>query len=131
MSKVKIKITDDNTAEVIAAMKEQAELALQAIGAEAEGYAQEECPVDTSRLKNSLTWATHESDSSGGKGPDGATQGTPDELTVCVGTNVEYAEYVELKDAKHKVGKAHFIRDSLANHGNRYKEILKAALQSG
>lgn len=126
-----IEIRNDNTEAVLKEMREQVEKALKAIGAEAEGYAQEECPVDTSRLKNSLTWATTSANSAGGKIPqDSAPHGTPKENTVYIGTNVEYAPYVELGDASHVVGKAHFLRDSIANHGDRFKAILEAALKS-
>lgn len=106
-----IKIENDHSAEVIAAMKDQVKLAMDAIGIEAEGYAKDECPVDTGRLRNSIS---HKVD-----GTD-----------VYIGTNVEYAVYVEMRDkAQHNVGKAHFLRDAAAGHGDRYSAILEAALK--
>lgn len=45
----------DNSAEVLAAMKKQVLLGLESIGQEAEGYAKDEAPVDTGRLRNSIS----------------------------------------------------------------------------
>lgn len=45
----------DNSAEVLAAMKKQVLLGLESIGQEAEGYAKDEVPVDTGRLRNSIS----------------------------------------------------------------------------
>lgn len=109
---VSVKIENDKTKEVIAAMKEQVALALEAIGQEAEGYAKDECPVDTGRLRNSI-----------------AHKVVPEENAVYIGTNVEYGVYVEYRDATHKTGKAHFLRDAAVNHGDHYSALLQAALQ--
>ena len=49
---------------------------LEICGGKAETYAKSECPVDTGRLRNSITHRTQET-------------------TELVGTNVEYAPYVE------------------------------------
>lgn len=56
------------------ATNEQIERALEAIGMQAEGYAKMLCPVDTGRLRNSIT---HSVEADGGK--------------VYIGTNIEYA----------------------------------------
>jgi phage gpG-like protein len=111
MSKIEIKMTD-HAPEVLAAMKKQLAIGLEAIGQEAEGYAKDECPVDTGRLRNSIAHSVQ---------ADG----------VYIGTNVEYAPYVEYRDANHQTGKAHFLRDAAANHGDDYKAILTAALKGG
>jgi phage gpG-like protein len=104
---------DDHTAEVLAALKEKMPLALAAIGQEAEGYAKDECPVDTGRLRNSI-----------------ANKVVKDENAVYIGTNVEYGVYVEYGDASHRTGKKHFLRDAAANHGDHYREIAEAVLKS-
>lgn len=109
---VDVKI-DDHSAEVLAAMKSQVLLGLEAIGQEAEGYAKEDCPVDTGRLRNSIAHAVVDS-----------------EKAVYIGTNVEYAPYVEYRDARHTTGKAHFLRDAAADHGDHYKAIMEAALDT-
>lgn len=73
----------------------------------AERYAKQECPVDTGNLRNSIS---HKQDFG--------------EKFAIVGTNVEYAPYVEFDDSKkHPTGKAHFLRDSIVTHGDEYKEI--------
>ena len=97
--------------EVLAAMREQVSLGLEAIGQEAEGYAKDDCPVDTGRLRNSISHEVVEQD-------------------VYIGTNVAYAPYVEYGEYKHTTGKNHFLRDAATNHGDHYKAIMEAALKS-
>ena len=88
---------------------------LEKIGLEAEGDAKELCPVDTGRLRNSITHKVDKSDHS-----------------VYIGTNVEYAVYVELDDSKHhKVGQAHFLRDAARNHSDNYRLLIKGELEKG
>lgn len=143
---ISVEVRNDNTQEVIQAMKKQVMDALLAIGSTAEGYAKDDCPVGTpestgkagyigGRLRNSITYATKEYHSKGNDRGGASTQtgdtklgGTPEDQTVYLGTNVEYAPYVELGSQKHLTGKNHFIRDALAKHGNEYKEILRASL---
>ena len=63
--------------EFLDALPEQIEQALIAIGMTAETHAKEECPVDTGRLRNSIT---HEVDMS--------------DQAAIIGSNVEYAAFV-------------------------------------
>lgn len=103
----------------------------------AQGYATETVPVDTSRLKNSIDFKTDEAEGS-----------------MIVGTNVEYAPYVEFgtglytenSQAKKipwsyqdEEGKWHttkgmqphpYLRPSLENHIDEYENILKDNLIS-
>lgn len=136
-----IKVKVDNSAMIIALMHKKVELGLEAIGAEAEGYAKKNCPVDTGRLRNSITWATSESQGEANtnkhpKGPvdaepaDYKMLGKPGGKYVYIGTNVKYAPYVEYGDKTHKTGQAHFLRDAAVNHGDHYESIMKAALDS-
>lgn len=111
MSGITIELKNNHTREFLEAMRSQAILGLEAIGEAAEGYAKDDCPVDTGRLRNSIAHAA-------------------DENEVVVGTNVEYAEFVEFRDVEHRTGKAHFLRDSVANHQEEYKAILEAALKA-
>lgn len=102
--------------EVLAALRQQVALGLESIGQEAEGYAKDECPVDTGRLRNSISHEVQEDD-------------------VYIGTNVEYAPYVEYRDkardkARHTTGKAHFLRDAATTHTDHYKAIMEAALKA-
>jgi len=132
----------DYSAEVLAALQDQVQKGLKAIGEEAEGYAKEDCPVDTGRLRNSITFAItdYQSEANTNKHHDGTqdadvkeykTKANPEANTLYVGTNVSYAAPVEYRDlVAHKVGKAHFMKNSIANHGEHYKEIMKAALNT-
>lgn len=67
-------VIKDNSDEFLKALPEQIEQALTAIGLTAESYAKQECPVDTGRLRNSITNAVR-----------------ADEKAVYIGSNVEYA----------------------------------------
>lgn len=118
--------------EVIQAKDEAVEKALNVIGLVAERYAKELCPVDTSRLKNSIS---HE----------------VDENTVYVGTNVEYAPYVEFGTGKFAEGgrptpwsyqddkgnwhttngmkPQPYLKPAIENHLDEYKQYLKDELQ--
>lgn len=117
-----------NKDEVIKAAEEQILLGLSLIGEAAEGYAKDDCPVDTGRLRGSITYATSNSTGSG----DSKPLATPEANACYIGTNVEYAEFVEFRDSiKHTTGKAHFLRDAAANHSEEYKKIMLAALKAG
>ena len=68
-----------------------------ACGKIAEGETKKLCPVDTGRLRNSITYDVAE-----------------DGKSVRIGTNVEYAKDVEFDDRKkHVVGQSHFLRDGI------------------
>lgn len=101
----------DNSKEVQSAFKKQIANALEAIGITAERYAKQDCPVDTGRLRNSIA---HDHD----------------QKSAVIGSNVSYAPAVELLNRPHKVGKAHFLRDAAAQHGNEYKKIVEISLKS-
>lgn len=128
MAKVNATITKvkDHSPEVLKLIDEKLNVAFQSIGAEAVTYAIGDVPVDTSRLKNSLTWATAKQTGGGNDKP----MATPEDKSVYIGTNVEYAVYQEYGDYNHTVGKKHFLRDAAANHVDHYKAILEAALKS-
>lgn len=70
---IDVKITD-NSNKFLDALPEQIEQALTAIGLTAESYAKADCPVDTGRLRNSITHAVEAG-----------------EQAVYIGSNVEYA----------------------------------------
>ncbi len=97
--------------EVLNELQNKIRLALESVGETAEDYAADDCPVDTGRLKNSISHKV--------KGN-----------AVYIGTNVVYAKQVEYNDrAKHTNGKAHFLRDAVTTHGDEYKAIVEAALK--
>lgn len=118
-----VKLTD-NSQEVLNAAHQQIMLALEAIGQEAEGYAKENCPVGSpestgipgyvgGRLRNSIAHAVNEN-----------------EQAAYIGTNVEYAIYVEYGNYKHLVGRNHFLRDAASEHGEHYRSIMEASLKA-
>ena len=115
MANAEVHIEEDNTEKVLQAMEKAIAKALEEIGLSAEGDAKDLCPVDTGRLRNSITHIVNKN-----------------EKAVYIGTNVEYAVYVELNDeAKHEVGQAHFLRDAARNNGDNYVLIIKGELQNG
>ena len=123
----------DNSQEILNAKEMAIEKALEMIGIKAESFAKKDCPVDTGRLRNSITYATEKSQGKGkspAKPEDYEKLATPEETAVYIGTNVEYAESVEYGDnIKHTTGKAHFLRDAVTNHSDLYKQIAEKALK--
>ena len=122
----------DYSSEVLAAVNAHAQLGLNAVGEKMELHAKERTPVDTGRLRDSITYATRTKHSSPGaeaKVGDATPRGSVPDMEVQLGTNVEYAETQEYGDSiKHRVGAAHFLRDAAANHNSEYEAILEAAL---
>lgn len=110
MANVDVSMTD-NSKEVLDEMAVKIAAALEAIGGQAEMYAKTDCPVDTGRLRSSISHAT-------------------DDKTAYIGTNVEYAPEIEYRDTAHKTGKAHFLRDAASTHGAEYKQITQDILQA-
>lgn len=109
---MKVEVTD-NSRIFVQAKNAAIAAALEAIGLTAERHAKADCPVDTGRLRNSITHMVDEG-----------------EQSVYIGTNVEYGKYVELRDSTHHIsGKAHFLRDAAANHGSEYRRIAEAQLK--
>lgn len=123
MAKVQIKITD-HTGNVKKTLNSRLATAFEAIGAQAMTNAIKLVPVDTGRLKNSLAWATHENNG-GGSDP----LATPEEHSVYIGTNVEYAAVQEYGDFNHTVGQKHYLRDAAANHVDDYIDIISMILK--
>lgn len=108
MAKIDVKITDHKQ-EVLEAMHEQVQAALEAIGMDAASTAADKAPVDTGTLKNSISHAV-------------------DGNTVYIGTNVEYAPYQELGTSRGIVGK-HFLQFGVSAHSAEYANIIKEHLQ--
>jgi len=103
-------IFKDYSDQILKATKEQVKATLEAWGMLGESFAKQETPVDTGRLRNSIT---HE------------TQGD----FAVIGTNVEYAEPVEYNEkAKHTVGNAHFMRNAVTQHNDEYKQKAEMIL---
>lgn len=105
---MEVKFTD-NSEKVMNALKQAKSNALEAIGITAEKYAKEKTPVDTGRLRNSISHAK-------------------DDDSAYVGSNVEYAPYVELGTAKQKAN--HMLQQAAQNHTSEYKKLAQDALKS-
>lgn len=97
-----------NLKDVISELETKAARALEAVGMQGENYAKRLCPVDTGNLRNSITHTT-------------------DEDTAYIGTNVEYAAYVELGTLKTKAQP--YLRPAAENHTAEYKEIIEKYLK--
>jgi len=105
----------DNTAKAFEAIERAKKAALKAIGAVAVNYAKRDCPVKTGRLKGSIGYEVAEN-----------------EDAVYIGTDVEYAEYVEFDDNKKhpRGGKAHFLRDAATLHDDEYKKLTRDIMKN-
>ena len=101
--------------------------ALEKCGLLAESYAKKLCPTKTGRLKNSIT---HEQQ---------------DEKTMVIGTDVEYAPFVELGHRQEPgryvpaIGKRlkrawvppkAFLRPAAENHANEFRSIIENEFKS-
>lgn len=126
----------DNSALVQEAFHTACLRALERCGMEAEGYAKDLVPVDTGRLRNSIS---HKVD-------DG-------EAAVYIGTNVSYAPYVELATGiyaeggrptpwvyQDENGNWHwtrgnpaqpFLKPAVADHAQTYRNIIEDELKNG
>ena len=144
-----IEIKEDHSGEILNAMNISAFKIMTMIGIKAEKYAKAQCPVGTVKstgikgyrggtLRNSITFQVEK---------EGSTVG------VAIGTNVEYASFVELgtlggfeglppewesfeappsKGLKQGKGiKAkHFLRDAIQNHVPEYKALIESELKN-
>ena len=99
----------DNTDEVLAALENAKKRGLEAIGLTAEGHAKKETPVDTGRLRNSVSH-------------------TIDDEAAYIGTNVEYAPYVEL-GARGRQG-VHMLQRAAAEHADEYRRLMEDSMKN-
>ena len=127
---------NDYSDEVLEAFEEGCLRALERCGSQAEGYAKDLCPKRTGNLQNSIN---HTVD--------------PGEPAAYIGTNVEYASYVEFgtgsessigggtpkkhwvymgDDGKWHIGKPMepqpYLKPAVANHSETYRRIIKDEL---
>ena len=124
----------DNSDEILALLKAAAERALERCGLQGEGYAKDLCPVDTGDLRNSISHKTVENE-------------------AYIGTNKEYAAYVELGTGKYTAGgrptpwvyqdangnwhhtdgqrAQPYLKPAVANHKQTYINIIKDEMENG
>lgn len=101
--------------QVLSAEEKARGIALEIIGGKAEGYAKKLCPVDTGNLRNSIT---HQ---------------RMNENTEVIGTNVEYAPYVEL--GHHTTGGTFvagrpYLRPAAEGHSSEYRRIIEDCMRN-
>jgi HK97 gp10 family phage protein len=84
--------------------------ALTILGLVAERYASDICPKDTGRLQGSITHKPNLS-----------------EKAVYIGTNVEYAPYVELGTSRQTAQP--YLRPAATDHVDEYTDIVKRVLK--
>ena len=100
----------DNIDKVLSAMERAKKRGLEAIGLVAEGHAKKnETAIDTGRLRNSITHAIHDDAS-------------------YIGTNVEYAPYIEL-GAQGRKG-LHFLQRAATEHTDEYKRLIEDSMRN-
>lgn len=104
-----LQVIADNTERFQHEMGNAISRALEKIGLVAEGYAKRLCPVDTGRLRNSITH-------------------TMDEDSAYIGTNVEYAPYVELGTVRTRAQP--FLTPAAEDHMDTYRRILESEIGS-
>ena len=125
----------DNSKEFLRAFEKATSKALERCGMQAEGYAKDRVPVDTGNLRNSISHKVDEAQN-----------------VVYIGTNNEYAAYVELGTGKYYKGgrqdswvyqddkgrwhhtngqKAQpYLKSAVADHKQTYKNIIKDELEN-
>lgn len=127
--------------EAIDAKDEAVKRAMIQIGMAAETYAKALCPVGTPEstgikgyiggtLRGSITYATEEQHSTGqapAKGADYKMLATPEKERVYIGTNVEYAPYVEMGTVK--MEPKPYLKPAIANNAAEYQSILERELK--
>ena len=110
---MKIEVKNSHVGEVIDELRDRIPTILEAVGIEAEGNAVDEITtlgaVDTGRLRGSISHAV-------------------DGNTVYIGTNVEYAPYVELGTSR--MAPRPFLRNAIDNNMDDYQQIVEEGLKS-
>lgn len=102
----------DHSGEVIEELNNKVSIILEALGIEGEGNAVDEITtlgaVDTGRLRASISHAH-------------------DDEAAYIGTNVEYAPYVELGTSR--MASRPFLRNAVSKYADDYKRIIKDGLK--
>lgn len=109
---MRIILTENRAEELKAELSRAKKAALTAVGLQAGKNVRQITPVDTGRLRSSISHRL---------------QG---DSAVAIGTNVEYATYVEMGTSKMK--KPHpYLRPGIENNAEQYRDIIKQYLSGG
>lgn len=100
---------NDYSAKILDEMEDGVLRALERCGMQAEGYAKDLCPVDTGRLRNSITYQVDKK-----------------ERAVYTGSNVEYAAPVELGGARQRAQP--YLKPAITDHKQTYRNIINDEL---
>ena len=101
-------VTIDNSELILQSAYADIQKALKAVAVTAEKHAKQKCPVDTGRLRSSITNET-------------------DVNTAYIGTNVEYAPYVEMGTSRMKAQP--YLEPAFAEHLSEYREQIETILK--
>lgn len=142
-------VVSNNKQTVVKATEKAMKQAAMMIGGTVEGHAKELCPVDTGLLRNSITYTlggqapavidyTSNDKDKNGKMIDpikGHYEGTApedddDQITVYVGTNVQYAPYQELGAPNINLDARPFLRPAFENFTKEIEQIMEKCLKS-
>lgn len=104
-----VTVKQDNTEQWARLFNQALTKGLEEVGLTAEAYAKKKCPVDTGRLRNSITHVIR-----------------PSEKAVYIGSNTEYAAFVEL-GTRHMKAQP-YLRPAASGHQGTYRAILKKNL---
>ena len=103
----------DNSQQILSALEKGKRNALTAIGSSAETHTKDNITaddlIDTGRLRNSISYAV-------------------DGESAYIGTNVEYAPYLEL--GTKKIAAHHYLKRAVTEHKDEYKKLAAQAIQS-
>lgn len=102
----------DNSAQFKSKLEAACMRGMEAVGRQGSANAARLAPVDTGRLKNSITFET----SKGGN-----------VFKSTIGTNVEYAKYQEYGTSRMRAQP--FLRPAITNNINEYKSIIMNELK--
>ena len=126
----------DNSDKFLAALRSNKAAALEAIGLMAERHAKEalteQSAVDTGRLRGSVTYATsvaHSQPQYPATAEDAEPHGKPRDDEVYIGTNVEYAKYVEYGTRYMRARP--YLKPAATGHGDEYRRVVIAQFGGG
>lgn len=134
-----MRIENDKRIFLLNELENRTKVALTAVGMQAETDVKKgSVPVDTGLLRNSITFAvsgesphqsSYEANSGNGKGSYSGKAPKDKVPAVYIGTNVEYAKYVQFGTSKMRP--RDFLMAPLRANLGKYKEIITKYLKGG